>query len=42
MSLITTIDRKEFEDASAALFARVMTPVEEVLRKAGVTIEEVD
>ena len=39
---MTTIERKEFEDEAAHLFARVMAPVYEVLAKAGMTIDEVD
>jgi hypoxia up-regulated 1 len=42
VSLLTTIERKEFEDASQHLFDRVMAPVEDVLRKAGLTIDDVD
>lgn len=42
VSLLTTIERKEFEDASQHLFDRVMGPVEDVLRKAGLTIDDVD
>ncbi|CDW74071.1 protein heat shock protein [Stylonychia lemnae] len=42
VSLLTTIERKEFEDASQHLFDRVMAPVQEVLEKAGLTIEDID
>ena len=42
MSLITILERKEFEEKSADLFAKVMKPVEDVLKKANVLIEEVD
>ena len=41
-SLITTIDRKDFEEHSAAFYARITKPVEEVLAKAALTIEEID
>jgi len=30
-SLVTVIERKEFEDAAAAFFEKVIAPVEEVL-----------
>lgn len=42
VSLITTLDRKEFEDRSAEFFAKAIKPVYEVLDKAGYTIKEVD
>jgi molecular chaperone DnaK (HSP70) len=42
VSLITVIERKDFEDKSADILARVMLPIEEVLKKAGVTIQDVD
>ena len=42
VSLITTIERKEFEDASQHLFDRVMKPVEDALRRSGLTIDDVD
>lgn len=42
VTLSTVIQRSEFEEKSADFFARVMKPVEDVLAKAGVTIEEVD
>jgi len=41
-SLITTITRQEFEEEAKAFFARVVGPVEEVLQKAGVKMEDVD
>lgn len=41
-SLITSIERKDFEDEAAGFFSRIVTPIEEVLKKAGLTIEEVD
>lgn len=42
VSLITTIERKEFEDEAAPLFARVVSPVHEALTKAGLTINDID
>jgi molecular chaperone DnaK (HSP70) len=42
ITLQTTIERKEFEDAAEPFFARVYKPVEDVLEKAGITIDEVD
>lgn len=42
VTLSTIIERSEFEDKSANFFSRVMKPVEDVLSKAGVTIEDVD
>lgn len=42
VTLSTVIERGEFEEKSADFFAKVMKPVEEVLSKAGLTIEEVD
>lgn len=42
VGLQTTVDRKDFEDKSAAFFARVAKPIEDVLTKAGLTIEDVD
>jgi heat shock protein 4 len=42
VSLQTTIERKDFEEQSKDFFARVMAPVDEVLSKAGLTIDQVD
>ena len=42
MSLSTVVERKDFEEASQAFFDRVMKPVEEVMQKAGLTIEDID
>jgi hypoxia up-regulated 1 len=42
VSLITVIERKEFEEASEGLFARVIAPVTEVLVKSGLTISDID
>lgn len=42
VSLITTIDRKDFEEASQPLFDRVVQPVLDALAKAGMTIEDID
>jgi molecular chaperone DnaK (HSP70) len=42
VSLQTSIERKDFEEKAAALFDRVMKPVEQVLEKAGVSIDQVD
>jgi len=42
VSLITTIQRTEFEEKSSAFFDRIMKPVEEVMKKAGVTIEDIN
>ncbi len=42
VTLQTTIQRTEFEEASEKLLARVVKPVEDVLSKAGVSIEEID
>lgn len=42
VTLSTIIERGEFEEKSAEFFAKVMKPVEDVLAKAGVSIEEVD
>lgn len=36
VSLITTIERKDFEDAAAPLFERVVAPIHEALAKAGI------
>lgn len=42
VSLNTIIERKEFEDAAEGFFARVIAPVEEVMKKAGITIDQID
>lgn len=42
VSLNLNIDRKEFQDSATSFFDRVTEPVEEVLRKAGITMDEVD
>jgi hypoxia up-regulated 1 len=42
VSLITILERKTFEDKSADFFARVIKPVYDVLKKAGMTIDDVD
>jgi len=42
VTLSTVIERGEFEEKSAEFFTKVMKPVEDVLAKAGVSIEEVD
>jgi len=42
VSLITTIERKEFEDGAAPLFDRAVAPVHEALAKAGLTINDID
>jgi molecular chaperone DnaK (HSP70) len=42
VGLSTILERKDFEDASTAFFARVMKPVEEVLEKSGLSIDEID
>lgn len=39
VTLQTTIERKEFEDASKEFFDRVLIPVDEALKKAGLAIE---
>jgi hypoxia up-regulated 1 len=42
VSLNLNIERKDFQDSAAPFFERVIEPVEEVLKKAGMTIDEVD
>ncbi len=42
VSLITTIERSEFEEAAAPLFTRVVAPIHEALNKAGLTINDID
>lgn len=42
VSLITTIERKDFEDAAAPLFERVVAPIHEALAKAGISIQDID
>ena len=42
VSLITTVKRIEFEEQASGFFARIMAPVEEALKKAGVTMEDID
>jgi molecular chaperone DnaK (HSP70) len=42
VSLQTTIERKEFEDAASGYFSRVALPIEEALKKAGLTLEDID
>lgn len=42
VSLQTTIERKEFEDAAASYFSRVSVPIEEALKKAGLTLEDIE
>ena len=40
-SLNTIIERREFEEAASGFFARVAVPVEEALKKAGLTLEDI-
>ena len=42
VTLSTVIERTQFEEKAAGFFDKVMKPVEDVLQKAGVSIEEVD
>lgn len=42
VTLLTTVERKEFEDAGAAFFEKVMVPVHDVLSKAGMTVDQID
>lgn len=42
VTLLTTIERKEFEDAAASFFDKVKVPVLDVLSKAGLKIEDID
>lgn len=42
VSLITTIERSEFEQEAAPLFDRSVAPVLEALKKAGLTINDID
>lgn len=42
MSLLTTIDRKDFEEAAQPLFDRAIKPVEEALKKANMSISDID
>jgi molecular chaperone DnaK (HSP70) len=42
VTLPTTIERKEFEDAAASYFARVAAPIEQALNKAGLTMEDIE
>jgi hypothetical protein len=37
--LLTTIERKDFEDAGKNFFDKVLVPVKDVLAKAGLTID---
>lgn len=38
VSLITTIERKDFEEAAAPLFERVVAPIHAAMTKAGLSI----
>jgi molecular chaperone DnaK (HSP70) len=40
--LNTIIERKEFEEQSKEFFDRAMKPVDEVLAKSGLTIDQID
>ena len=42
MTLLTTIERKEFEDAGSAFFEKILVPVNEALEKAGLKVEQID
>lgn len=42
VSLNTIVERRELEEKSEAFFARVMKPVEQVLEKSGLSIEDID
>ena len=42
VTLQTTIERKEFEEKAADFFSKVTVPVEEALKIAGLTIEQID
>ena len=39
VTLVTTVSRKDFETASESILARVVGPVNEVMAKAGLTID---
>jgi len=39
VSLITTVERKEFEDAAASFFEKVSIPVKEALERANIKID---
>jgi molecular chaperone DnaK (HSP70) len=42
VSLSTTVERKDFEEAAASFFKRVLDPVDAVIAKAGLTLDDVD
>lgn len=42
VTLLTTIERTQFEEASAQLLSRVVKPIEDILAKTGLTIADVD
>lgn len=42
MTLITTVERKDFEDAAADFFDKVMIPVNDALSKANLKVEDID
>jgi len=42
VSLFTTIQRKEFENAAQSFFDRVLDPIDKALVQAGLSIEQVD
>lgn len=42
VTLFTTIERTEFEQAAQHIFEKVTKPVEEALAKAGMTVDEID
>lgn len=42
VSLATVIERREFEEKAQGFFERVAKPVEEVLAKTGLTIDQID
>jgi hypoxia up-regulated 1 len=42
VSLNTIVERRELEEKSEAFFTRVMKPVEQVLEKSGLSIEDID
>lgn len=42
VTLLTTVERTQFEEASEHLFARAIKPILEVLEKTGLTIADVD
>ena len=42
VTLLTTLERKEFEDAAASFFEKVDHPIDKALKKSGIELSQID